>query len=172
MTRIRNMMAQLSRIPPTHDKLTRFLRDRQRSVPVHEVAELVGWSRAEVKRQASADGVLMRGSVVQWSTAAGWLLDSWPLRLLFDTLGRDGTLLPLGLQLLPVQWELPAYIVHGLRVQAQLEDLPHRAVRPTEFADYLWDILHRALDTDTAKRLRADRDFTAAYEFPYGREDE
>lgn len=165
------MMAQLPRIPPTHDKLTRFLRDRQRSVPVREVAELVGWSRAEVKRQASAEGVLMRGSVVQWTAAAGWLLDSWPLRILFDTLGRDATLLPQGLQLLPVQWELPAYIVHGLRVQSQLEALPHRVIRPTEFSDYLWDFLHRALDTDTAERLKADPDFTAAYEFPYGGED-
>ncbi|MEO8380233.1 MAG: hypothetical protein ABI779_11270 [Acidobacteriota bacterium] len=151
--------------------LKRFLRDRQRSVPADEVAELLGWSRAEVIRQASMQGVLMRGSVLQWSTAAGWLLDSWPLRLLFDILGHDGTLLPHGLQLLPVQWELPAYLVHGLRIQSQLEELPHRVVRPTEFSDYLWDFLHRALDIDTAEHLKADPDFTAAYEFPYGGED-
>jgi hypothetical protein len=168
---IRATMSQLPRIPPTHDMLTRFLRDRQHPVSVHEVAELVGWSRAEVQRQASAEGVLSSGRVVQWTAAAGWLLDSWPLRILFETLGRDATLLPQGLQLLPVQWELPAYIVHGLRVQSQIEPLPHRAIRPAEFADYLWDVLHRALDPDTAERLKADRSFTDAYEFPYDADD-
>jgi hypothetical protein len=151
--------------------LTRFLRDRQRPVSVHEVAELVGWSRAEVQRQASAEGVLSSGTV-QWTAAAGWLLDSWPLRGLFETLGRDATLLPQGLQLLTVRWDLPAYIVHGLRVQSQIEPFPHRAIRPAEFADYLWDVLHRALDPATADRLKADRHFTDAYEFPYGDADD
>jgi hypothetical protein len=152
--------------------LTRFLSDRRRSASVHEVAELVGWSRAEVRRQASAEGVLLRGGMVQWTAAAGWLLDSWPLRILFETLGGDANLLPPGLQLLSVQWELPAYIVHGLRVQSQIEALPHRAVRPAEFADYLWAVMHRAIDPGTAERLKADRDFTAAYEFPYGGADD
>jgi hypothetical protein len=152
--------------------LTRFLSDRRRSASVREVAELVGWSRAEVRRQASAEGVLLSGGVVHWTAAAGWLLDSWPLRLLFETLGRDANLLPPGLQLLSVQCELPAYIVHGLRVQSQIEALPHRAIRPAEFADYLWDVLHRAIDPDTAERLKADREFTTAYEFPYGGEDD
>jgi hypothetical protein len=172
MTRIRATMAQLSRIPPTHDLLTRFLRDRRHPVSVHEVAELVGWSRAEVQRQASVEGVLLSAGLVQWTAAAGWLLDSWPLRIVFETLGRDATLLPQGLQLLPVQWELPAYIVQGLRVQSQIEALPHRAIRPAEFADYLWDVLHRALDPGTAERLKADRRFTDAYEFPYGDADD
>jgi len=152
--------------------LTRFLRDRQRPVSVDDVAQLVGWSRTEVRRQASAEGVLSRGSVVQWIAAAGWLLDSWPLRILFETLGRDAALLPHGLQLLTVRWDLPAYIVHGLRVQSQIEAFPHRAMGPTEFADYLWDVLHRALDPGTAERLKADRHFTDAYEFPYGDADD
>ncbi|MEA2162183.1 MAG: hypothetical protein QOK37_310 [Thermoanaerobaculia bacterium] len=151
--------------------LTRFLRDR-RPVSVQEVAELVGWSRAEVQRQALADEVLLRGEMVPWSAAVGWLLDSWPLRVLMETLGRDVTLLPRGLQLLSVQWELPAYIVNWLRCQSQLEDLPHRVIRPTEFTDYLWDFLHRMLDTDVAELLKDDRDFTAAYHFPYGGDDE
>jgi hypothetical protein len=132
----------------------------------------VGWSFAEVQRQASADDALLSGEMVQWSAAAGWLLDSWPLRVLFDTLGQDVTLFPQGLQLLSVQWELPAYIVHWLRAQSQLEDLPHRIIRPTEFADYLWDFLHRMLDTDVAELLKDDRDFTTAYHFPYRSDDE
>jgi hypothetical protein len=151
--------------------LTRFLRDRH-PVSVREVAELVGWSRAEVQRQALENEALLPGEMVQWSAAVGWLLDSWPLRALLQTLGRDVTLLPQGLQLQSVQWELPAYIVHWLRVQSQLEDLPHRVIRPTEFTDFLWDFLHRMLDTEIAEFLKDDRDFTAAYHFPYGRDDE
>ncbi|MEA2238452.1 MAG: hypothetical protein QOC81_3176 [Thermoanaerobaculia bacterium] len=165
------MMAQLPRTPPNHDMLTRFLRDRH-PVSVREVAELVGWSRAEVQRQALENEALLPGEMVQWSAAVGWLLDSWPLRALLQTLGRDVTLLPQGLQLQSVQWELPAYIVHWLRVQSQLEDLPHRVIRPTEFTDFLWDFLHRMLDTEIAEFLKDDRDFTAAYHFPYGRDDE
>ena len=166
------MMPQLPRIPPTHDLLTRFLRDRQPLVPMHEIATLFGWSRDAIRRQAAAEGVLLPGGAVPWTAAAGWLLDTWSLRTLFEVLGYDAALLPRGLQLLPVQWELPAYIVHGLRVQSQLEALPHRIARPAEFEDYLRDLLHRAIDADTAERLKDDREFTEAYEFPYRGEDE
>jgi hypothetical protein len=165
-------MNQLLRTPPSHDMLTRFFRDRQRPVPVHEAAQLVGWPRAEVRRQAHAEGTLLRGDLVRWSGVAGWLLDSWPLRSLFETLGTDSGLLPRGLQLLPVRWELPAYIVHGLHVQARFESLPHRVVRPADLTGYLWDVLHRALDADTVARLQDDREFMEAYEFPNGRTDE
>lgn len=161
------MMAHFPRVPPTHDMLTRFLRDRQRPVPVDEVAALIGWPHDAVRRQGAAEDVLVQGGAVRWTAAAAWLLDSWPLGMLFETLGRDATLLPRGLQLLPVQWHLPAYIVHGLRVQAQIEALPHRVIRPAEFEDYLWDLLHRALDPETAARLKNDHEFTAAYEFPH-----
>jgi hypothetical protein len=162
------MMNHLLRTPPSHDMLTRFLRDRRRPVPVIEAAQLVGWPRAEVRRQAQAEGMLLRGDRVPWDAVAGWLLDSWPLRSLFEALGTDGGLLPRGLQLLPVRWELPAYIVHGLRVQARFERLPHRVVRPSDLTGYLWDVLHRALDVDTVARLQGDREFMEAYEFPDG----
>ena len=148
--------------------LTRFLRDRRRPVPVIEAAQLVDWPPAEVRRQAHAERMLLRGDLVQWEAVAGWLLDSWPLRGLFEILGADGGLLPSGLQLLPVRWELPAYIVHGLRVQARLEPLPHRVARPSELTGYLWDVLHRALDAETVARLQGDREFMEAYEFPNG----
>jgi hypothetical protein len=160
-------MNDLLRIPPTHDLLTRFLRDRQRAIPVHEAARLVGWTRAAVRRQAKAEGVL-QGERLPWDAVAGWLLDSWPLRTLFEILGPDSTLLPRGLRLLPVQWDLPAYIVHALRVQWQLEQLPHRAIRPAEFNDYLWDVLHRALDSETMAWLQGDHEFMDAYEYPKG----
>jgi hypothetical protein len=166
------MMPQIPRIPPTHDLLTRFLRDRQRPVPVDEVATLVGWSSDAVRKQAAAEGVLLPDGAVPWTAAAGWLLDTWPLRTLFEILGPDATLLPRGLQLLPVQWELPAYLVHGLRVQSQIEALPHHVARPADLEDYLRDLLHRAIDADTAERLKGDRDFTEAYKFPYRGEDE
>jgi len=47
-----------------------------------------------------------------------------------------------------------------------------RTIAPADFEGYLRDLLHRALDADTAERLKGDRDFTEAYEFPYRREDE
>jgi hypothetical protein len=166
------MMAHPPRIPPDPGLLTRFLRDRQRLVPMHEIATLFGWSRDAVRRQAAAEGVPLPGGAVPWTAAASWLLDIWPLGTLFEILGYDATLLPRGLQLLPVQWKLPAYIVHGLRVQSQIEPLPHRVARPADFEDYLRDLLHRAIDTDTAQRLKDDHGFTEAYEFPYRDEEE
>ena len=166
------MIAQLPRIPPSHDMLARLLRDRGRPVPLHEVAALLGLPPAGVERYASVEQVLSPGNLVRWTAAARWLLDSWPLELLFEILGRDQALLPKGLQLLPVTWQLPAYVVHVLHIQAQIEELPHRLVGPAGFADYLWDVLHRAIDPGTVEHLRSDRDFMAAYEFPYGDADD
>jgi hypothetical protein len=167
------MMNDLLRIPPSRDLLMRFFHDPRRAIAVHEAARLVGWPHTEVRRQAEAEGVLLgEQDLVRWDAVAGWLLDSWPLRSLFETLGTDSGLLPRGLQLLPVQWELPAYIVHGLLVQSQLEPLPHRVVRPSDLTGYLWDVLHRALDADTVARLQGDREFMDAYEFPNGETDE
>lgn len=157
-------MAQLP-VPPTHDMLTRFFRDRRRTVPVAEVASLIGTTRAAVYRHARTDGSLV-GSAIPWVSVADWIVDTWPLRLLFDTLGSDAELLPRGLQLREVHWALPAYIIHGLQAQAQFEALPHRIARPKDFESYVWDVLHRALDTDAMARLSHDPDFMAAYEFP------
>lgn len=53
-TPIRGMMAHFRRIPPDA-LLTRFLRDRQRPVPVDEVAALAGWSRDAVQRQSGGE---------------------------------------------------------------------------------------------------------------------
>lgn len=153
--------------PPSSDALTHFLSARQPR-PVAEIAALLGWPHARVKAQAIVEAGLLGGGLVQWGVAARWLFDTHGLRPIFEILGSETPLLPCGLQLLMVNWRLPAYIVHALKMQAQLESMPHRVAPPPEFTDYLWDVLHRAIDADTVARLHGDRDFIAAYEFPDG----
>jgi hypothetical protein len=161
-------MPDRPRIPPSPETLARFLRER-RSRPVAEVAALLGWSRAEVEQQSREQDALLGGSLVEWSAAAAWLVESWPLAALLEALGTDRDLLPPGLHLLDVHWQLPAYLVHALRVQAAIEQLPHRIVRPTEFMDYLADLLHRAIDPATVAVLERDDEFLRALDFPFGR---
>ena len=156
------------RRPPSRDTLTHFLSGPRELRSVNEIATLLGWTRARVKRQAVADDELLRGHLMNWRVAARWLFDVHALRSVFDVIGTDTSLLPKGLQLLTVQWQVPAYIVHAFRIQARHEALAHRVAPPAEFNDYLWDVLHRAIDGDTVTRLRADREFMAAYEFPDG----
>lgn len=96
------------------------------------------------------------------------MLDRWPLRTLIETLGEEGDILPAGLHPIPLILQQPAYVVHALRAQWQIEGMPHRTTRPATFDEYLTDILHRAIDPETVAALRDDREFMRAYEFPEG----
>lgn len=110
----------------------------------------------------------MRGGLVPWSHVASWLFEAWTYEWVVLTLGPDAALLPPGLRAVPVIWLAPAWVIHGLDVQRQVEVLPHRTVRPSTLSEYLTDFLGRGIDPHTVELLRGDRDFMQAFEFPYG----
>jgi hypothetical protein len=154
--------------PPSSETLRAFFRD-QRTQPLADAAALLGWSRWRVKQRASGDDVLMRGRFVPWSYVASWLFETWTYEWVIRELGTDAdVLLPVGLRAIPVIWIAPAWIIHALDVQRQVEPLPHRTVRPSTRSEYLTDFLSRGIDPDTVRLLRGDPDFIAAYDFPDG----
>lgn len=133
-----------------------------------DAAVLLGWSHAQVKLRATSDDALMHGKLVPWSHVASWLFEAWTYEWIMLTLGPDAELLPVGLRAVPVIWIAPAWLIHGLDVQRQVEVLPHRTVRPSTLSEYLTDFLARSIDPQTVELLRGDRDFMQAFEFPYG----
>lgn len=153
--------------PPTAEALRTFFRE-QRAQPLADAAALLGWSRAQVKRRATRDDVLLRGGLVPWPHVAAWLFEARTYEWVVLTLGTDADLLPPGLRAVPVIWLAPAWVVHGLDVQRQVEVLPHRTVRPSTLSDYLTDFLSRSIDPHTVQLLHGDRDFMQAFDFPYG----
>ena len=152
------------RIRPSHDMLTPFLRERHPR-PAEEVAELVGWPAARTRAEAAERNGLTRDGLVRWDAAASWLMDAWPLATIVATLGAESSLLPAGFHPVPLLLEQPAYLVHALRVQSRLERMPHRAVPPADFTEYMTDLLHRAIEPETVAALRAD-EFLRVWHFP------
>lgn len=160
--------SQTAATPPTPETIRAFFRD-QRTQPVAEVAALLGWPRTVVKRRAAETGALQRGGMVPWSYAAAWLFETWTYEWVIVTLGAEADeLLPVGLRAVPVIWLAPAWVIHGLNVQRQVEPLPHRTVRPSTLSEYLTDFLARGIDPDTVHLLRADYEFMTAFDFPDG----
>ncbi|HEX6097324.1 MAG TPA: hypothetical protein VF432_13425 [Thermoanaerobaculia bacterium] len=152
------------RLPPPHAIVTRFFRERHPR-PADEVAELLGWPLAEVRRAAEDRGALTAEGLVRWDAAAVWVLEAWPLATLLRTLGRDAALLPAGLHPVPLPLELPAYLVQALRTQSRIERMPHRVVPPADFTEYMTDLVHRAIAPETVEALRDDVEFVRAWNF-------
>jgi hypothetical protein len=153
-------------VPPTPEILRAFFRER-RMLSLADAADLLGWSRAQVKRRATSDDVLMRGGLIPWSHVASWLFEAWTYEWVVLTLGPDAELLPAGLRAVPVIWIAPAWLIHGLNVQRQVEVLPHRTAHPSTLSEYLTDFLARGIDPHTVALLHGDRDFMQAFDFPY-----
>lgn len=153
-------------VPPALETLRAFFRD-QRAQPLARAAALLGWSRAEVKRRAVEEDALLPRGLVSWSHVASWLFETWTYEWVVLTLGKDAELLPAGLRPVPVLWYAPAWIVHALNVQRQMESLPHRIVHSSTLSEYLTDFLARGIDPATVDRLRGDRDFLAGFHFPH-----
>ena len=159
--------SQNAAIPPTPETVRAFVRE-QRTLPLADAAALLGWSRAQVKYRAARDEVLMRGGFVPWAHVAAWLFEAWTYEWVILALGADAELLPVGLRAVPVIWIAPAWVIHGLNVQRQVEPLPHRTVRPSTLSEYLIDFLGRGIDPHTVELLRGDHDFMQAFDFPDG----
>jgi hypothetical protein len=158
-------------IPPSADTVRRFFRERRPS-KVAEVATLVGWTHAQVKRRAVEEDALLHDDLVRWNDVAAWLLESWPRRWLLDALGDEGHLLPPGLHLVVMSLEVPRYLARAYDVQWRVEPLPHLVRRPDTLSDYMADFLHRSMETYTFTLMRRDGEFRAACEYPRGDDDE
>jgi hypothetical protein len=152
---------------PTPETLRAFFRER-RTLPLTQAASLLGWPREAVKRRAIDDDALMRGGFIPWSYVAAWLFETWTYEWVILALGAEAERLPAGLRAVPVIWLAPAWLIHGLDVQRQVELLPHRTVRPGTLSEYLTDFLARGIDPSTVQLLSRDREFMTAFDFPYG----
>jgi hypothetical protein len=152
---------------PAPETLRAFFRER-RTLTLTQAAALLGWSRETVKRRAVDEDALLRGGSLSWTYVAAWLFETWTYEWVILALGDEAERLPAGLRPVPVLWLAPAWVVHGLDAQRQLEPLPHRTVRPGTLSEYLTDFLARGIDPDTVQFLGSDREFMTALEFPYG----
>jgi hypothetical protein len=167
-TPIRDMPERQTATPPTSQVLRAFFRE-QRMQSLVQAAGLLGWSRVTVRRRAREDDALLRGGFIPWSYVAAWVFETWSYEWVIRTLGADADdLLPVGLRAVPIVWYAPAWVMHGLNVQRQVEPLPHRTVRPKTLSEYLTDFLARGIDPTTVELLHGDPDFMAAYHFPDG----
>lgn len=159
------------RTSPQHAILTRFLRERHpRSVD--EVAELIQWPAALVRREAEEREALTGDGLVRWDAAATWLMDAWSLAAILEALGADRDLLPAEMRPVPLVLRQPAYLVRALRLQQRIERMPHRILPPMDFTEYMTDLLHRAIVPETVAALQKDAAFMLAYDFPGQPDDE
>lgn len=169
-TPIRAMPPTSPPVPPTPERIRAFFRE-QRMLSLADAALLLGWPRAQVQLRATSDDVLVRGGFVPWSHVASWLFEAWTYEAVILALGQDAEVLPVGLRAVPVLWIAPAWLIHALNVQRQVEALPHRTVRPSTLSEYLTDFLARGIEPATVELLRSDHDFMQAFDFPYGEAD-
>ena len=165
-TPIRAMSPSQPPPQPTPETLRAFFRERP-TLPLTQVASLLGWPREAVKRRAIDEEALLRGGFISWTYVAAWLFETWTYEWVILALGDEAERLPAGLRAVPVIWIAPAWLIQGLDVQRQVELLPHRTVRPSTLSEYLTDFLARGIDPGTVQLLSNDREFMTAFDFPY-----
>src|ERR1043165_6485560 len=98
---------------PERGALIRFLAERP-ALPLHEAADLLGWSSQQLVENLRTEEAFLPDGTIQWSEVAYWLLDVWPRAILLKALGNRATLIPRGLHLQPVPWNLPIYQVSAI----------------------------------------------------------
>jgi hypothetical protein len=149
---------------PAPEDLVWFFRERP-ALTTKEAGYLLGWPEPRVRSRLQDGGVVLPDGRVAWEEVVFWLLDAWPRRWVLETLGPAADLLPQGLHLTPIPWELPRYIVQGLTQQAALqlsvEDVAHRIT----VQDYIARLLHLAIVPETVTALAGDASFRDAYEY-------
>jgi hypothetical protein len=148
---------------PERGALIRFLAERP-ALPLHEAADLLGWSSQQLVENLRTEEAFLPDGTIKWSEVAYWLLDVWPRAILLKALGNRATLIPRGLHLEPVPWNLPIYLVRAMKVHAVLnrEDNVHGA----SVEDHVAKSLHLLLDDDTIAFFCNDAEFLAAFEYP------
>jgi hypothetical protein len=150
---------------PSPARLAWFFRTRP-TLTTEEAGYFLGWEEAQVRNRAEEAGALLPGDRVRFDDVAFWLLDAWPRRRLLDALGPAADLLPDGLHLMPVSWELPRYLVRAITRQAALQLTPDEAEHELTVQDYIARLLHLAIEPNTVAALAADPEFTTAFDYP------
>lgn len=148
---------------PERRTLIRFLAERP-ALPLHEAADLLGWSSQQLVEKLRTEEAFLPDGTVQWSEVAHLLLDVWPRALLLKELGNRATLIPRGLHLQTVSWNLPIYLVRAMKVHAVLNR--EEGVHSPSLDDHIAKNLHLLLDDETIAFFRNDAEFLAAYEYP------
>src|SRR5689334_10098116 len=131
---------------PQRRALIRFLAERP-ALPVHEAAALLGWSTQQLVEKLRTEEAFLSDGTIQWSEVAYWLLDVWPRAILLKELGNRATLIPRGLHLQPVPWNLPIFLVRAMKVQAVLNR--EEGVHGPSVEDHVAKNLHLLLDDET-----------------------
>lgn len=153
---------------PTPAHLAWFFRERP-TLTTKEAGDVLGWLDAQVHFRALDEGGLLPGDRVAWEDVAFWLLSVWPRAWLMETLGPAARLLPDGLHLTHIPWELPRYIVRAMERQAALRCTPDDVQHQITVQDYVARVLHLAIEPDTAEALAGDPVFADAYDYPHAR---
>jgi len=149
---------------PERGALIRFLAERP-ALPLHEAADLLGWSSQQLVENLRTEEAFLPDGTIKWSEVAYWLLDVWPRATLLQELGnRATTLIPRGLHLQSVPWNLPIYLIRAMKVQAALNR--EESVHGASVEDHVAKSLHLLLDDDTIAFFRNDAEFLAAFEYP------
>ena len=152
---------------PAATTLARFFLDRP-PYTTHEAAQLLGWMEPQLVCDLRDEGALLPGAMVAWEDVASRLILAWPRRELLQSLGASAPLVPEGLEVVPVTWMLPRYVVLAIEVQAKLRNGPNPEIHTTEPDDYVADLLHLSIEPETAQALGATAGFLEAYHFPHG----
>jgi hypothetical protein len=160
-------MSDLRPLPPrpSREALIRFFTE-QEPLPVRYAADLLGWPWPQLLIEVRDVGALLPEERVPWVEVAFRLVNAWPRRWLLETLGEAAVLLPRGLHLSPVGWELPAYIMRAMERQAVLERRDRFDVHGTDVEDYVSDLLHLCIEKPTVDSFRGDRSFFDAFDYP------
>jgi hypothetical protein len=155
---------------PGRDELVRFFAERP-SLHVREAAKLLGWPGRKLLQHVREEGGLLPGHRVAWAEVAFWLLQVWPRAALLRELGDGAILIPRGLHLTPVPWELPVYLVRAMEAQAIVQRELHDDLHGFDVQEHVARTLDMMVDGTTLELFRNDPDFIAAYEYPPMEED-
>jgi hypothetical protein len=156
---------------PTKQTLIRFFSER-RPCSVKEAAQLLGWTEPQLYADLQREGALRDDEQVLWEDVAIRFLRAWPLDWVIRTLGKDATLLPEGLQLVPVTWHLPRYLVLAMETQAKIRAAGNPEIHTDEIGDLVTDLLHPNIEPLTVEALSTHSDFLEAFHFPHRPGDE
>jgi hypothetical protein len=160
---------------PRSESLARFFSTpRDATVPLSEVAELLGTTTAAVQAMLRDEGAQDIDGTIPWSEAAAYLFDAWPRARILDALGPAAAIPP-EFQLTRVTWSIPIFLLRAIEHQAAAAWRNDPRVRGNAMPnhsyargvdDYVADLLYDAIDPATVEAFREDRAFLRAFHYP------
>jgi hypothetical protein len=166
-------MPDVTPIParPSSETTRRFFAER-RAYSIAEAASLLGWTEPHLLSDLQREGALRDDQQMSWEDVAVRFLRAWPLNWILRTVGTGPGLIADGLELVPVTWHLPRYLVLALKTQARLRPETNPEVHTDRVEDLVTDLLHPNIEPATVERLRGNAEFIEAFHFPHKAGDE